>query len=421
MKSKKLLLVTSAYPYGKGESFLIAELAHISKYFSEIEIVPCYYSADSKPRDGDHLVNLDYALKRWTSFRKFHLFKAFATALFRHEWIGEIFSILQQDHKFENLKELGRTLYRAQLFEAFLAARQRKGERDADLIYFYWLTPEALGAIQFRKTNQAGVKIVSRTHNADLYAEQRTGKYFGLRDRIVRGIDAIYCISDHGKYYLQNLYPFLEKKLHTSRLGANDPGYLNAQPNNNDLSIVSCSFMVAEKRLHLIVEAIEHLLHADPTRKIKWTHIGDGVLHDQLRSCVAERLGARAEVDFKGYLTHDEVMELYRNQNFDVFINVSDSEGIPVSLMEAGSFGIPIIATDVGGNSEIVNARNGILVSANPDISALASALLVFADKPVALQYRKNARSEWEEKYNAATNHDRFGRQLVKVSESDVS
>lgn len=414
MKSPKLLIVTTSYPYGKGESFLTAELEQLSKYFKEIELVPCYHVADTASRDTEHHVNLDYSAKRWSFFRKAHLLHSFVVAIFRYGWLADLLRILQHDHRYENLKELTRALYRAQLFENFLKTRSVKGAAEADLIYFYWMIPEILGAIRFRKSYQPRLKIVSRTHNCDLYEEQRTGQYIGLRESIVRNIDEIYCISDHGKSYLQKKYPFLIGNLHTARLGTTDPGYLNIQPGDNDLSIVSCSFIVREKRLHLIVETIKYFLEKNPLRKIKWTHIGDGVLYDQLRAYVSERLDARTEVIFKGYLRNDQVMELYQKEKFDVFMNVSDSEGIPVSLMEASSFGIPMIATNVGGNSEIVNSENGILVSENPDIETIASALIQFTNKPVASEYRKKARSQWMKKFDAAVNHDDFSRQLVQ-------
>ena len=49
-------------------------------------------------------------------------------------------------------------------------------------------------------------------------------------------------------------------------------------------------------------------------------------------------------------------------------MNASTSEGVPVSIMEACSFGIPIVATDVGGISEVVsNGNNGLLLK--PDFS----------------------------------------------------
>lgn len=49
---------------------------------------------------------------------------------------------------------------------------------------------------------------------------------------------------------------------------------------------------------------------------------------------------------------------------------MSLSEGIPVSIMEAISFGIPIIATNVGGNAEIVNDETGVLIPVNIDQAA---------------------------------------------------
>jgi len=43
-------------------------------------------------------------------------------------------------------------------------------------------------------------------------------------------------------------------------------------------------------------------------------------------------------------------------------MNLSETEGIPVSIMEAQSAGVPILATNLGGTSEIVNNENGFLV-----------------------------------------------------------
>ncbi|NJK95527.1 MAG: glycosyltransferase [Bacteroidales bacterium] len=50
-----------------------------------------------------------------------------------------------------------------------------------------------------------------------------------------------------------------------------------------------------------------------------------------------------------------------------MFLNTSLSEGVPVSVMEALSFGLPVIATDVGGTGELINDEVGMLI--NPEIS----------------------------------------------------
>jgi len=415
MNSKKLMIVTTAYPYGKGESFLQPELEQIDKYFDEIELVPCWNPDGGKPRRNEHPVNLDYVARRWGRARAFRVLWAFAGALVTHQWFNEFSWIVRNKHRYENLKELVRSLYRAKLFESFL--RNRTGRSQVDLIYFYWMVPELMGAIAFRQACQPGLKIVSRVHGGDLYLDQRRGAYIGLRDPTLRGVDDIFCISEHGKSYLEENYPFLTATVHTARLGVNDPGARNVQPSEDPLSIITCSFVVPEKRLHLLVDAIEYLLRVSPWRKIKWTHVGDGELYDELRASVAARLGTRAQVIFKGYLSYSQVLAMYRNEQFDVFVNVSGSEGIPVSLMEASAFGIPMIATNVGGNKEIVNVENGVLMAANPDIETLAATLLQFGDRPASIAFRQRARALWEEKYNAAINHDRFGKALIKILE----
>ena len=138
---------------------------------------------------------------------------------------------------------------------------------------------------------------------------------------------------------------------------------------------------------------------------------------DQLRAYVEHTLQGRATVVFKGYLTQVQLAELYRKERFDVIVNVSDSEGIPVSLMEASAVSVPMVATDVGGTSEIVNAGNGMLIGADADIATIAAAILRFRDRASALTWRNSARSQWEEKFNARANYTAFGRQLLQLLE----
>ena len=65
-------------------------------------------------------------------------------------------------------------------------------------------------------------------------------------------------------------------------------------------------------------------------------------------------LGARNDVTytFKGNTDKKLILYYYRAEQVDVFINTSDSEGVPVSIMEAMSYGIPCISRIVGSNAE---------------------------------------------------------------------
>jgi glycosyltransferase involved in cell wall biosynthesis len=341
---------------------------------------------------------------------------SFTRALWRYPWLGEAMFILKHMHRRENLKELVRSLYRARLFEQFLEVHFRDGTH-CDMIYFYWMVPEIAGALSFRRLSKLpgaqALTIVARAHGGDLYEERRAGGYAGLTNTITAGLDAVFCISDHGKSYLSAKYPPLAHRFHLARLGVNDPGFLNPQPQDDIFSILSCSFMVPGKRLHLIVEAIAVLLAEHPHLKVRWTHIGDGELFDQLQSHVARVLnGPRVEVIFKGYMKQHALMAFYRDAAFDVIVNVSDSEGIPVSLMEASAVGIPMVATDVGGSGEIVNASNGRLIHEDAGPATIAAALMSFHDRRRALASRSIARAFWNQHFNAHTNYARFGDAL---------
>ncbi len=416
MKPKRILVVTTSYPYGRNEAFVRAELEYLSRSFEHVELVPSYYVPDTAPRPTALPVNLGYANARWGTRRSFILFSSFLGGLWRYAWLGDALRVVRGAHRWENLKELGRALYRACLFERFLVEQVGHADKEIDLVYFYWMFPEIMGAIRYRDVYQPSLKIVSRGHGGDLYEDRRSGRYAGLRRGVLDGIDAVYSISEHGKAYVGSKYPAAARKCFTARLGVDDPGFENAQPEEAALSIVSCSFVVEEKRLHLIVDALAHLLEAEPSLGIRWTHIGDGELYDQLRAYAQSKLEGRADVVFKGYLAQQDVMQLYREQRFDVIVNVSSNEGIPVSLMEASSVGIPMVATDVGGNREIVNENNGILIPADADIPTIASALSRFRDRAWATAYRAQAHADWHDKFNAAHNYSRFGQSLAEIT-----
>lgn len=75
---------------------------------------------------------------------------------------------------------------------------------------------------------------------------------------------------------------------------------------------------------------------------------------DEIKKMAKDKLRDNIQYEFKGNVSNTELMKQYQDKNYYVFVNVSSSEGIPVSIMEATSFGIPCIATDAGGTKEII-------------------------------------------------------------------
>lgn len=118
--------------------------------------------------------------------------------------------------------------------------------------------------------------------------------------------------------------------------------------------------------------------------------VGDGALRADLEAQAAAS-GAGDAVHFLG--DRGDVRQLL--QGFDVFALSSRSEGYSMALLEACASGLPIVATDVGGNREIVvDERNGVVVPA-ADAAALSAALLGLLRDPARAQRLGMAGRDW--------------------------
>ncbi len=85
--------------------------------------------------------------------------------------------------------------------------------------------------------------------------------------------------------------------------------------------------------------------------------------------------------------------------------------------MEAISFGIPIIATNVGGTAEIVTPETGILIDKDFDVKQLASILDEFKKTPYySGERRKNIKNFWNQHFNSSINTENFLNSFKKVT-----
>lgn len=218
------------------------------------------------------------------------------------------------------------------------------------------------------------------------------------------------CDSHTGANYLRERYPDLAGKVTTSYLGTEDPCVLSEASLDGVLRIVTCSSNTAVKRVDLLARGLSLMASTSPDIEFHWTHIGVGPLAGELKSLVNNLPGLVGRCTITGYLTEPEWRQQFTGRPVDLFVNVSSSEGLPVSLMEAASFGIPMMATSVGGMPEIVSEANGILLDANPSPESIATALEAFARLTPEERASKRAasRATFERDFDAAENYAIF-------------
>ncbi|HKC68184.1 MAG TPA: glycosyltransferase [Bacteroidia bacterium] len=267
--------------------------------------------------------------------------------------------------------------------------------------YSYWFFDWnlSLSILNYKKLIK---KNYTRAHGFDVYENNGKPNYLPLRKFCLKNTDKVFTISHVGENYLKGLYPKFKQKITCSYIGTKDFGVNPLPFISSPIHIVSCSGVNRVKRIHLIVGILKYV-----TRPVKWTHIGDGVLLKDVKK-EAEKLPGNIVTDFKGSLTQNEIFAFYQNESVDAFINCSASEGIPVSIMEAISCGIPVIATNVGGTKEIVTNETGYLIEKNFNAKEVAHKIEALKEKENYTQLRKGARNYWKQYFFADNNYATF-------------
>ena len=135
-----------------------------------------------------------------------------------------------------------------------------------------------------------------------------------------------------------------------------------------------------EKGLAFLIDAVAELRGRGHDFELHLA--GDGPDRAFLED-LTRRKGLTDRVTFLGYRTEAEVRR--ELEEADIFVLPSFVEGVPVSAMEAMAAGVPVIATNVGGTSELIqDGVSGILVRPS-DTGGLCDAVLRLKDDPVLL------------------------------------
>ncbi|MGA4506763.1 glycosyltransferase [Propionibacteriaceae bacterium G1746] len=424
---RAVVLLTNVFPFHKGEEFLENEIGHLAAGFDRVVIVATQVPADASqtrtvpdnctvlraggPRPTGLAAATTVArgalhvLRRGPGGAPLHPGKVATESLF-------------EGRAQQSMRELAPQLDALGL-----------GSFEQVVVYSYWLHVTArvgmLLADELRRRGVAVGKLVSRAHRYDLYPEESPFGHVPERGLLLGAYDEVHPVSDHGTALLQRTWPRFAPKVTTRRLGTRDPG-APVECRQQPARVVSCSFVVPVKR----VDRIPGIL-AGLEGGVAWTHYGSagqgsagqgsagqgtGDLLDQVRTEAEQTLGP-GHADLPGYVANAELADRYRELRPVAFLNVSESEGVPVSIMEVIALGIPVVATDVGGVGEIViDGVNGYLLPKDFEDAQAASALnaLVTAPPERYAEICRAARARWEEAFNEAVVYPAFVQELTR-------
>lgn len=406
----EILLVAARWPHGPVHEFLDAEIAALAKVFPRVRVAPArpHGKVIGQVPDGVHV---DYSLSKLLGGSRGTRSQRYSRGIRSLLSPGA-----QRGPRAGSTRDVATGLTKPDWCRAALMNRadqhtvniwaRRSG--SPTLAYTFWLGADTIGL----RRAWPRTPIVSRAHGGDIYCEAHGWASIPFQDQAVRSADLIATVSQHGRDYLGRKYPERERFIERHALGFGDLGGLAASPDGDGIRIISVSSIDTNKRVERIAEAAMHLAR-DGTH-VHWTHLGDGP--DRRR--VEQRLeGSPATLTFAlaGLVSHDRVAHELLHGRYSVFVNLSLSEGSPVSVMEAQCVGLAVVATDVGGTAEVAPPSWNHLIPRDAGLADIADSIRFAAD--FSLQAAEARRRHWLLNFDQARSCPEFADRLLRLAE----
>jgi teichuronic acid biosynthesis glycosyltransferase TuaC len=243
-----------------------------------------------------------------------------------------------------------------------------------DVVLAYWVYPDGFGAL--RVARALGVPCVVGALGSDIHV--RAGINQRMTRQTIGDVDALLTVSEAMRQTAIHEFGAQPQRVHTIVNGFNtgvfyprDQGPLRQALGMaaDEHSIIYVGRFVEAKGMRELLQAFQGLSQALP--KARLNLVGDGVMKGELAELI-RGMGLQDRVRMPGGLPPEQVAEWICAS--DVLTLPSWSEGYPNVVVEGVACGRPVVATDVGGTREILNAHNGLLIPPK-DPKALQDAL----------------------------------------------
>lgn len=242
------------------------------------------------------------------------------------------------------------------------------GRENYDVIHVHWPIPLALFSLPFKLK---GTPVVHSYYTAEIKLVENLGIFGKALKILIKTANVKTAISSYSANLLN------EKNVivipYSSALDFDE--FLPPKEKPEVPRILFVGRLVERKGLIYLISAMEVLKKRGIRAELRI--VGEGPLMESLRNYAK---GLEDSVKFLGKVSSQELVEEYKNSDIFVLPSIVDSrgdtEGLGVVLLEALSFGLPVIASRVGGIPDIVeNGKTGILVP-EKDPMAIADAIV---------------------------------------------
>ncbi|WP_376790592.1 glycosyltransferase family 4 protein [Thermoflexus sp.] len=386
----RLVYVTSSFPHGPGEAFILPEVLELGRQGHEVWVAPMYPRGDIVHTEALQLSERAVVQPLFSREVVLGALKEFLRSPVRALRALALLLTWKPRHLLKNL-----IVYPKGLWLSGLARRL-----SADHIHAHWAATTASMAMVASEVS--GIPWSFTAHRWDI-VENNMLKTKVQKARFVRAI------SEEGR---QEILKIVGKswaaKVFVIHMGVSLPRPLAQQEQQvRHTPTIACIANLVEVKGHkYLLEACRIL--KDKGLRFRCLLVGEGperrAIEEQIRA-----LNLEDRIEMRGALPHGQVQQLLREEADIVVLpsivtDKGEREGIPVALMEAMAYGVPVISTRTGGIPELVTEGAGILVEEkSPEQLAQAIATLIH-NVALAKEMGRRGRCRVEEAFSISKN-----------------
>ncbi len=233
-----------------------------------------------------------------------------------------------------------------------------------------------------------------------------------VRSFSIKKSDIVVTPSKHLKNFIVNLG--FKNKIEIINNGVFIPEENTNIFTNDQINITIVSRLVSHKNIEKIIKAISDL----NSPLINLNIIGDGPELNQLQKISLES-NNKDNIIFHGKLNRDEIDHIFLNS--DIYIQASNYEGLPHSLLEAMSYGIPVLCTPVGECKEILgNEDRGYILDLPVSKNNIKSKISeIVGEKNIANKKGERGKDFINEKYNLTNSFNLYKNLFTRLLEEE--
>jgi len=346
----KIAYITAQVPYGQGETFIIDEILAIKEAKVDLLIIPRSPTKKVFHKEAKNLLPNTI----WLPLINLEIVYIFLISLIAKPHLWQI--LLSVVRNSRTLKILVKNLI---VIPKGIFIANLLWEKRVNHIHAHWGSTTATMAWIVSKLT--GIPWSFTLHRWDI-------KENNMLKEKVKSAKFVRCISENGKNELLEIIGIdFKNKIKVIHMGVKIPSNIGEiYKDKKYFKIITPANLLPVKGHRYLIEACSILVEKG-IKNFKFIFYGEGLSRKELEELIKKK-SLKNYIKMLGMIPHEKLMGIYKSKNVDIVILPSvntkngEHEGIPVSLMEAMAYSIPVISTNTGGIPELLSDKAGVIV-----------------------------------------------------------